>query len=68
MIRVPNALAVNVVVVNQHVLVQGVQCRESRRVLQEAAQERNLTVHMIDTSELGKVDGALSCCSVLLSV
>jgi dimethylargininase len=66
-IKVPDALASNIVLVNQHVLAQDVVCQESRRALQEAAQDRDLAIHWVDTSELAKVDGALTCCSVLFT-
>lgn len=66
-IRLPNTLMCNVVVVNgSHVLAQDADCEESKALLIAACQERNLKIHWLDTSELAKVDGALTCCSVLL--
>jgi dimethylargininase len=65
-IRLPNVLACNVVLVNGNVLAQDVDCEESKDLLRAACQERNLKIHWVNTSELAKVDGALTCCSVLL--
>ena len=65
-IQLPNMLACNVVLVNGHVLAQDVDCEESKDLLRAACQERDLPIHWLDTSELAKVDGALTCCSVLL--
>lgn len=65
-LRLPSMLACNVVVANGHVLAQDVDCEESKAILTDACKERSLKVHWVDTSELAKVDGALSCCSVLL--
>jgi dimethylargininase len=65
-IRLPHPKACNVVRVRNHVLAQPVDCDESKQLLLDACQERNLQIHWVDTSELGKVDGALTCQSVLL--
>lgn len=66
-IRLPNTLMCNVVVLNgSHVLAQDADCEESKALLSAACLERNLKMHWLDTSELAKVDGALTCCSVLL--
>ena len=67
-VRLPSVLACNVVTVNGTVLAQDVDCRESKWRLQEAAAEANLQVEFVNTSELAKVDGALTCCSVLLDL
>lgn len=67
-VRLPNVLACNVVSVNGTVLAQDVDCDESKGLLKEAAEENNLRIEFIDTSELAKVDAALTCCSVLLDV
>jgi dimethylargininase len=65
-LRLPSMLACNVVVANGHVMAQDVDCEESKSILTDACKERSLTLHWVNTSELAKVDGALSCCSVLL--
>lgn len=68
-IRLPSLLACNVVVLkNQHVLAQAVPCEVSKRVLEEAAMERGMTISFIDTSELAKKDAALTCCCILLAI
>jgi dimethylargininase len=67
-VRLPSLSACNVVTINGTVLAQDVDCQESRRELQEAADEANLTLEFVNTSELAKIDGALTCCSVLLDV
>jgi dimethylargininase len=65
-IRLPHPRACNVVRVRNHVLAQPVDCDQSKQQLMDACQKRNLELHWVDTSELAKVDGALTCCSVLL--
>ena len=67
-VRLPCVAACNVVSVNGTILAQDVDCQESRMALQEAADENNLCLEFVDTSEFAKVDGALTCCSVLLDV
>lgn len=67
-IRLPNLLACNVVAVNGTIIAQDVACKDSKRKLREAAEESNLRIEFVDTSELAKVDAALTCCSVLLDV
>lgn len=67
-VRLPDVLACNVVVVNGHVLAQDTECEESRQTLLEAISERGLNVDFVDTRELAKKDAALTCCSVLLSL
>ena len=65
-IRLPNMLACNVVAVNGGILAQDGGCTESRERLLAAAAERNLSIDFVNSSEIAKVDGALTCCSVLL--
>ena len=65
-IRLPDVLSCNVVVANGHVLVQDSNCKVSRKRIKEACKERGLGLTFVDTSELAKKDGALTCCSVLL--
>jgi dimethylargininase len=65
-IRLPNMLACNVVAVNGGILAQDGGCQESKALLLSAAAERGLSMHFVDGSEIAKVDGALTCCSVLL--
>ena len=67
-IRVPDVLACNVVAVNGAVVVQDTPCLESRRALEQAAQEQNIELIWVNTSELAKKDAALTCCSVLLNI
>ena len=67
-IRLPDILSCNAVVVNGHVLAQDAPCEVSKNRIEQACKERNLGLTFVDTSELAKKDGALTCCSVLLSV
>lgn len=67
-IRLPDVLSCNAVVVNGHVLAQDSSCSVSKRRIDDACLERGLGVTFVDTSELAKKDAALTCCSVLLSV
>jgi dimethylargininase len=68
-VRVPDVLACNVVAVNGSVLVQDTSCMESRRILEQAARERDIQdLIWVNTSELAKKDAALTCCSVLLNI
>lgn len=64
--RLPDMLSCNVVACNGLVIAQDTSCRESRRILRDAVMEANQDLIMVDTSELAKKDGALTCCSVLL--
>ena len=65
-IRVPNLLACNVVIVSGTVLAQDGGCDQSKRILEDVAQRKNLNLIWTDNSELAKVDAALTCCSILL--
>ena len=67
-IRLPDILSCNAVVVNGHVLAQDASCEVSKSRLEEACKARNLGLSFVNTSELAKKDGALTCCSVLFSV
>ena len=67
-VRLPNMLACNVVSVNGGVLAQDAECSESRRILQEVAKDLNIELDFVNLSEVAKVDGALTCCSVLLQI
>ena len=67
-IRLPDVLSCNAVVVNGHVLAQDSSCSVSKHRIEGACLERGLGVSFVDTSELAKKDAALTCCSVLLSV
>ena len=66
-IRLPSVLACNAVVANGHILAQDSGCAVSTRRIQEAAASKNMGLTFVDTSELAKKDGALTCCSILLS-
>jgi dimethylargininase len=64
-IRIPDVLACNAVVLPDGVMLQKTECMESRKVLQQAMQARDLNYSFVDTSELAKKDAALTCCSIL---
>jgi dimethylargininase len=67
-VRLPSISACNLLTINGTVLAQHVDCEESIQKLQEAADEANLSLVFVDISEFAKIDGALTCCSVLLDV
>ena len=67
-VRLPSMLACNVVAVNGGILAQDVGDDESRAILERVAAERGLEIQFASLSEVAKVDGALTCCSVLLSL
>lgn len=67
-IRIPDILACNLVALpdRQGLLLQDTTCPESRALLQQAAEQRQVPYRWVDTSELAKKDAALTCCSILL--
>lgn len=67
-IRLPDMLSCNAVTVNGHVLAQDAPCKVSKSRIEQACKERTLGLTFVDTAELAKKDGALTCCSVLLSI
>jgi dimethylargininase len=67
-IRLPNLLACNVVVLNGNLLAQDGGCSTSRSILETVARDQQLNLIWTDQSELSKIDAALTCCSVLLSI
>eukprot|EP00546_Thalassionema_frauenfeldii_P022231 CAMPEP_0178906300 /NCGR_PEP_ID=MMETSP0786-20121207/6745_1 /TAXON_ID=186022 /ORGANISM="Thalassionema frauenfeldii, Strain CCMP 1798" /LENGTH=196 /DNA_ID=CAMNT_0020577985 /DNA_START=299 /DNA_END=889 /DNA_ORIENTATION=+ len=67
-IRVPDGRLANVVVLNGHVLAQQTDCEKSRNILEVACEERSFQLHWLDMSEFAKVDGSLTCLSVLLDI
>ena len=67
-VRVPDLLSCNVVSVNGNVLAQESESEASKAVLNKACEKEGLQPYWIDTSELAKVNGALTCCSVLLDL
>jgi dimethylargininase len=67
-VRLPDIRACNVVVVNGLIVASSNICDESRTILEDCAHQRNLNIAFVGTSEIHKVDGACTCCSVLLSI
>jgi dimethylargininase len=67
-VRLPSMLACNVVSVNGGLLAQDVGCSTSKSRLESVASERHLEIDFVNCSEFAKVDGALTCCSVLLNI
>lgn len=68
-VLLPDISACNVVTVNDAlVLASDSICDESRQRLEEAATARSLDLRFVGTTEVAKSDGALTCCSVLLSL
>ncbi len=65
-IRLNDLSACNVVRVNNHLLIPPTKCEETRQTLEKEAKERNLDLITIDASEFAKVDGALTCKSILI--
>ena len=64
--RLPEMLSCNVVACNGQVIVQNTVCQESQKILHNVVMETDQDLICVDTSELAKKDGALTCCSVLL--
>ncbi|KAL7527099.1 hypothetical protein ACHAWF_002037 [Thalassiosira exigua] len=67
-IRLPDILSCNAVVVNGNVVAQDSTCEVSKQRIESACNERNLGLTLVNSSELAKKDGALTCCSVLIGV
>jgi dimethylargininase len=65
-IRLKDIAACNVVCVNGHVLAQPTKCKETRQILEREVESRNMNLIWVDASEFAKVDGALTCKSILL--
>ncbi len=65
-IRLPEITGCNVVSVNQHVLVQPISCVKTRDILEMEVEKRMMKLKYIDASEFAKVDGALTCKSILI--
>lgn len=64
---VPDPLAANVVRCNDHLLISA-DCPDSEPHLRALAHHLHLQVHAVHNGELAKVDGALTCCSILLEL
>jgi dimethylargininase len=67
-VRLPDIRACNVVSLNGLIVASANICDESRRMLEDCAQQKSLDIAFVDTSEIHKGDGACTCCSVLLSI
>jgi dimethylargininase len=67
-VRLPDILACNAVVVNGHILAQDVPCHDSRDILAQVTQEKQMCLSFVNTSELAKKNGALTCCSILSKI
>jgi dimethylargininase len=67
-VRLPDIRACNVVSLNGLIVASANICDESRRKLQDCAQQKSLNIAFVDTSEIHKGDGGCTCCSVLLSL
>jgi len=68
-LRLPDIRACNVVAVNNSlVMVSSSVCDSSKRILMENAKKRNLELQFVETAEIEKSDGGVTCCSVLLSL
>ena len=64
-VPVPEMLAANALRVGNTLIGQGGD--RARAVLRAAAEVRGLELDWVDMSETAKMDGALTCCSILLS-
>ena len=67
-LRLPDIRACNVVALKGTIVASSSSCKASQQILLEAAEERNLRVRFVETTEVEKSDGACTCCSVLLSL
>jgi dimethylargininase len=65
-IRLKDLSSCNVVSVNGHVLAQPVKCKETKDILEREVKDRGMELSWVDASEFAKVDGALTCKSILL--
>jgi dimethylargininase len=66
--RLPDLLSCNAVTCNGQVIVQDTLCERSQEILYQAVMDTDQDLILVDTSELAKKDGALTCCSILLDV
>lgn len=65
-VLVPDPVAANVLLVGEHVVMQG-GCPASEALLEELCAPRGLRLHKLPRmTEFIKADGALTCCSILL--
>lgn len=64
---VPDGPASNVLRIKNHIVIQN-GFPKSEEVLEKYAAEHQLTVHKLTMSEFIKVDGCLTCCSILIDV
>jgi dimethylargininase len=62
----PDVVAANILRIGDTVVVQE-NCPRSVAIIRELANKRNINVITVDQSELWKVDGALTCCSILFN-
>lgn len=66
-LAVPQGPPSNVLRIKNHIVIQD-GFPESAEIIETFASFRQLTVHKITMSEFIKVDGALTCCSILLDL
>ncbi len=62
---VPDAAVANLIRVKNCVLVQ-FGFEESIKIIEKEIKKRNLEMKIVNTNELEKADGLLTCCSVLI--
>ena len=64
-VQLNDITACNVVTANNHVLAQPTKCKETMSILESVVTSRGKTLHWVDMSEFTKLDGALTCQSIL---
>ncbi len=65
-IRLNDLSSCNVVSINGNVLAQPTHCVETTETLKRAVEERGMNLLWVEADEFAKVDGALTCKSILL--
>ena len=56
----------NVVSANGYVLAQPTDCKQTKETLQQEVDQRGMRLLWVEANEFAKVDGALTCKSVLI--
>mmetsp|Transcript_23050 Transcript_23050/g.34321 ORF Transcript_23050/g.34321 Transcript_23050/m.34321 type:complete len:301 (+) Transcript_23050:86-988(+) len=65
-IRLNDPNTCNVVSLNGHVLAQPTKCKHTEETLQRCVDERGMNLVWVEANEFAKVDGALTCKSILM--
>jgi dimethylargininase len=66
LIRLNDIAACNVVTTKSTILAQPTSCYETKQALESAAKERGKSIEWVNMNEFSKLDGALTCQSILM--